>query len=301
MDEVLVTVICLTYNHAAYIRDALDGFVAQQTDFRFEVIVHDDASDDGTQDIIREYRRKYPELIHPVFQDENQYSKGVAIARTFLYPLIKGRYVAFCEGDDYWTDPLKLQKQVNVLENNPGVDICACRAEVRKHGVRAGFIAPRIKDSLLSVEDVIVGGGNYVATASLLCRTEAYMVHTPMRDVMVNDNVLQIQCSLRGGMSYMGDCMAVYRRGVPGSWSERHPSGDNHDRLYRMLDALDVWTSGRYHNAIVLRKRLYRSDELLRSNKMAMLYPGELRVSIRRLCRHIQRRSIVIYFRLFDK
>ena len=67
MDEVLVTVICLTYNHAAYIRDALDGFVAQQTDFRFEVIVHDDASDDGTQDIIREYRRKYPELIHPVF------------------------------------------------------------------------------------------------------------------------------------------------------------------------------------------------------------------------------------------
>ncbi len=289
MDNILVSVICMAYNQEAYIRDALDGFVCQRTNFAFEVLVHDDASTDGTAGIIREYAERYPDLIRPVFQKENQYSKGIPISSTFLYPLIRGRYVAFCEGDDYWSDPLKLQRQVDAMEAHPELDSCACRA-LRLNGAEAaGFIAPKLKDSVLTAGEVILGGGNYVATASLLCRKEAYMEHTPMRDVMVNDNVLQIQCSLRGGMLYLHECMAVYRVNVPGSWSSRHPSLDeDHDKLFRMLDTLDDYTEGKYHSQINLRKRLYLSNGLIRSHRQyKMLYPKELWVSLHRLCRHV--------------
>ena len=117
--DILVTVVSLAYNHEPYIRQCLEGFVMQKTNFAFEVLIHDDASTDGTADIIREYELKYPDIIKPIYQKENQYSKGVFIEKTFLYPNAKGKYIAECEGDDYWIDPYKLQKQVDFLEANP--------------------------------------------------------------------------------------------------------------------------------------------------------------------------------------
>ena len=90
----------------------------QKTDFDFEILIHDDASTDNTAAIIREYQNKFPNIIKPIFQNENQYSKGIPIGATFLYPRAKGKFIAECEGDDYWTDPLKLKKQVDILEKN---------------------------------------------------------------------------------------------------------------------------------------------------------------------------------------
>lgn len=118
MQEPLVSIICTAYNHGPFIRQCLDGFMMQKTNFPFEVLVHDDASTDNTAEIIREYEDKYPDIIKPIYQTENQYSKGVKIGLTYLYPNAKGKYIAECEGDDYWTDPLKLQKQVDFLEAN---------------------------------------------------------------------------------------------------------------------------------------------------------------------------------------
>ena len=108
----LLSICCVTYNHKKYIRQCLDSFLMQKTNFKFEIIIHDDASTDGTADIIKEYYEKYPDIIKPIFQTENQFSQGKSISKTFIYPRIKGKYVALCEGDDYWTDPYKLQKQV---------------------------------------------------------------------------------------------------------------------------------------------------------------------------------------------
>lgn len=114
----LVSICCLTYNHAPYIRKCLDGFMMQKVDFPFEVLIHDDASTDGTQDIVREYEKKYPEIIKPIYQTENQYSKGVSISYSYQFSRAKGKYVALCEGDDYWIDSYKLQKQIKFLEEN---------------------------------------------------------------------------------------------------------------------------------------------------------------------------------------
>lgn len=114
----MVTIRCITYNHEPYIRQCLEGFVMQKTNFRFEAIVHDDASTDGTADIIREYAERYPDIIKPIYEVENQYSKRDGSLRRIMDEHTHGKYVALCEGDDYWIDPNKLQVQVDFLENN---------------------------------------------------------------------------------------------------------------------------------------------------------------------------------------
>ena len=126
-EQIMVSVLCTAYNHEPYIRDCLDGFVNQKTDFKYEVIIHDDASTDKTADIIREYEAKYPDIIKPIYQTQNQYSQGVRIGKVFFHPRIKGKYMAWCEGDDYWTDPKKLQKQVDFLESHPDFSLCCHR------------------------------------------------------------------------------------------------------------------------------------------------------------------------------
>ena len=263
----MVSVICLAYNHEAYIRDALEGFVRQQTDFPFEVLVHDDASTDGTAEIIREYAGRYPQIIRPFFETENQYSKGVVIARDMLFPHVRGRYVALCEGDDYWIDPLKLSKQVAALEAHPEVDICAHRALKMRNGKPCGHVGPCCRKRVFPVERVIRGGGGFVATCTLMCRREAYLLDTPMRRELFFDYTLQIQGSLHGGMLWLPDCMAVYRRGVSESWTARnigrHKTG-HYQKFLRMLDALDSYTEGKYSSAIRARRRRYKIDQFFR-------------------------------------
>lgn len=125
----LVSVSVITYNHEKYIRQCLDGILMQNVNFPYEVLVHDDASPDGTADIIREYEAKYPDIIKPIYQTENQYSQGKTVSK-FNFDRARGKYLAFCEGDDYWTDPGKLQKQVDFLERHPEYIATAHRVKV---------------------------------------------------------------------------------------------------------------------------------------------------------------------------
>lgn len=120
-DSPLVTIQCLTYNHEPYIRQCLEGFVMQQTDFCFEVIVHDDASTDGTANIVRKYAEMYPNIIKPILEIENQWSKNDGSLERIMKEHTHGKYIALCEGDDYWIDPYKLQKQVDIMENDEKV------------------------------------------------------------------------------------------------------------------------------------------------------------------------------------
>jgi glycosyltransferase involved in cell wall biosynthesis len=120
-DPVMVSICCITFNHSPYLVKCLDGFLEQTCDFRVEIVIYDDASTDGTADIIREYAARHPTIFRPMLMTDNQYSKGVNPYFAYVFPEARGRYIAICDGDDYWTDPLKLARQVAVLEAEPAI------------------------------------------------------------------------------------------------------------------------------------------------------------------------------------
>ena len=122
--KIEVSVLCTTFNHENYIRDCLDSLVSQKTNFNYEIIVHDDASKDKTQEIIKEYEKAYPNLFVTILQTENQYSKGVRIFDDILFKRARGKYIAVCEGDDAWCHPEKLQKQYDFMESHPECSAC---------------------------------------------------------------------------------------------------------------------------------------------------------------------------------
>ena len=158
----LVSISCITYNHVAFIRDCLDGFLIQKTDFPFEILINDDASTDGTDQVIKEYEEKYPDILKPIYQRENQYSKGIrGMNIRFNFPRVLGKYIAMCEGDDYWTDPYKLQKQVDFLEANP--DFVMCHHDARRIDSAGNILSP----SELSLNGV--KGRDYSSEELLRC------------------------------------------------------------------------------------------------------------------------------------
>lgn len=127
-DTPLVSICTLTFNQAKFIRQCLDGFLMQERDFGIEILIHDDASTDGTVEILREYEAKYPNLIFPLYEAENQYTRGGAGKMDlFNYNRARGKYIAYCEGDDCWTDSNKLKRQVEFMEANDWCTVCFTR------------------------------------------------------------------------------------------------------------------------------------------------------------------------------
>ena len=126
----LVSICCITYNHARFIRKCLDGFLMQETSFPIEILIHDDASTDGTDDIIRDYTARFPDLFFPLYEEENQYSKpNHKQIDLYNFERARGKYIAYCEGDDFWTNPYKLQKQIDFLETHPDYSVCWHRCQ----------------------------------------------------------------------------------------------------------------------------------------------------------------------------
>lgn len=211
----IVSIICITYNHEQYIRQCLDGFMMQVTNFPFEVLIHDDASTDNTANIIREYEAKYPDVIKPIYQSENQYSKGVKIGLTYLYPKAKGKYIAECEGDDYWTDPLKLQKQVDFLEKNLEFSFCCHRFQE---------IGSVVNDWASKASEVIslgkfINGECSILTLTIMFRYSSLQASNYFQYKIHRDILLYYALLSQGKGFYMHDTMGVYRKHAGGVWS----------------------------------------------------------------------------------
>lgn len=179
----LVAINCITYNHEPYICEALEGFVMQKTNFPFVAIVHDDASTDGTVAIIREYADKYPDIIRPIYETEPQYSKHDGSFGRIMQEACNAtgaKYVAFCEGDDYWTDPLKLQKQVDYLESHSNCSlVCSnCDKFIQNKGLML-FNNQRGKNGIITFNDLILHNG--IITLTVVVRSNVYVGYSDFR------------------------------------------------------------------------------------------------------------------------
>jgi glycosyltransferase involved in cell wall biosynthesis len=168
MSKPLVSITCLTYNHEKFLKQTLNGFLMQKTKFKFEVIIHDDASTDNTSKIIDEYQKKHPEIFKCICQTENQWSKGKKPFLDFLWPEAQGKYIAICEGDDYWIDPCKLQKQVDFLESHS--DYVICGTGVKRVDAKTGNEVPSSfkKTGTLQLIDILYR--NQITTCTSLFR-----------------------------------------------------------------------------------------------------------------------------------
>lgn len=246
----VATIWCFVYNHEKYLRQCLEGFVMQHTDFPFEAIVHDDVSTDSSVEIIREYAERYPDIIKPVYETENQYSKKDGSLDRVMLAHTNGRYVASCEGDDYWTDPLKLQKQVDFMESHPDYSMCAHNAIVYNQATNSIEAFSDIpQDCDLSVHDAISGWK--IATASLLVRRE-YMPYPDWLARIYSGDYALILRALNGGkIRVMKDYMSVYRKDPAGhSVSSHLGDGFVYEQHNILLDSFNKATGGKYDKEI---------------------------------------------------
>lgn len=214
----------------------------QQTSFPFIAVVHDDASTDGSADIIREYAEKYPDIIKPIFQSENQYSKrNGSIRRDLNQACGDIKYHALCEGDDYWTDPHKLQKQVDWLESHPEYSIVCCASTVATYHEGGYTYSPcsyADHDCDIPCEQVIEEHGRMAQTAGLVYRA-AVLGEIPEESYICGNGDYRIQLIsvLNGKMRYLSDTMTVYRSMTPGSWGARHHRKIGYEALHRLLSS----------------------------------------------------------------
>ena len=229
----LVSILCVTYNHKDYIAQALDSFLMQKTNFKFQIIVGDDCSTDGTTDILKEYAKKYPDIIKPIFREKNIGRDRNLLATNALdiYSNAKTPYIAMCDGDDYWIDENKLQKQVDFLETHPDYSICFHPVKV----VYEGFDFEKT-DEIYPTQKMIKSGTtfelllktNLIQTTSVVYRWMFNQTNTRQYflDISPGDWFISLLHAKEGKIKMLPEIMAVYRRHPQGVWSDSIKSFD---------------------------------------------------------------------------
>ena len=223
--ENLVGIYCITYNHKSYIRDCLEGFVKQKTNFKFKAVVFDDCSTDGTREIVEEYAKKYPDIIKPILPEHNvAQSKGFDFVAKAIYDNLNTKYVAYCEGDDYWTDENKLQKQVDFLEAHPEYSGCFHPVKIHwENGEEKDSIYP--KPQKIRGKKFVTAGDlleyNYIQTNSVLYRwafiDKDFKEFFPEK-ILPGDLYMHLLHAKRGNIGFLPEVMSVYRRQRGGIW-----------------------------------------------------------------------------------
>lgn len=210
MAELLVSISCITYNQAPYIRQCLEGFLMQKTTFSFEVLIHDDASTDGTTEIIREYESKYPKIIKPLYEKENQWVKGRRGSAVFNHPRAKGKYIALCEGDDYWIDELKLQTQFDFMEKHPDCTMCFHNAKIENNLKNKTTNHYQIEDREYSSYELF---SNWIVpTASMFFRKDVLDFEILTNKNVLNSDIIYVLLAADKGKVYgSSEKMSIYR------------------------------------------------------------------------------------------
>lgn len=224
-----VSICCIAYNQEEYIEDTLKGFLMQETKFSYEILIHDDASTDTTQEIIKRYEKLYPNIIKPIYQKENQHSKNIRIMPTFNFTRINGEFVAICEGDDFWIDKQKLQKQIDFLLKNEDYNFCFHKAyliKMKNNNEVKTLGAYSEENSKIDFETILSRSEGMIPTAS--CVIKSKVIKNIIDFISSNtylkqsDTIIQYLSSYDKGALYLNDVMSVYRFQTKTSWTEKY-------------------------------------------------------------------------------
>lgn len=258
MTKNVVTIVCLTYNHVDYIEKALEGFLAQETDFPYKIVIHDDCSTDGTVELLKRYAERYPSQIDLVLEEENQTSQGIDF-RYKIKERMEGGYVACCEGDDFWTDNKKLQRQFDFMQQNDDYSLVTHKAAVLddRIGKIIGYLQPANIDRDFSTEEVIESAGWLWATNSMFMRAELFELPEVFKNWGVGDYPHSIFLSLCGKVRYLNTEMSVYRSMAKNSWTSNNETCpsikiDSLKKRIAGLDGFDAYTQGRFEKSTSL-------------------------------------------------
>ena len=276
--EASVCALCVTYNHEKFIRKTLDGFVAQKTTYPFRVIVHDDASTDSTPEIMREYEAKYPDLFTMIYETENQFSRIKNIGKIYseiLAPLVHEKYVALCEGDDYWCDPEKVQLQTDFMENNPDFSMCVHDTMfVNFDGQDVRRLNGSDQDQNYGMKEVLLDWGRGFHTTSFFCKREtAFERPTEFYVTCIDDWALSLYAATLGKMHYIGRVMSCFRKGNPNSLTGKpdtrkpYEHEDDGKDIIEFLRNINEYTNRKYDTYFRMRIRSIESLGLLRQHK----------------------------------
>lgn len=285
MEKPLVTIYCLTYNHANFIRDALDSFLMQKTSFKVKVFVYDDSSTDGTDKILLNYAERYPDFFDIYISPVNTFNspKRWEIIQNLYKEHLEGKYVAVCEGDDYWTDPEKLQTQVDFLEEHSDVAMVAHASEwVNCQNMTKKEYRPYKCDMYLTPEDVIVQYNGNLSTASLVMTKDAFILENEFPKCDVGDIPLQLSALLKGKVYYYNRVMSVYRYMHEGSWSKSYSDQlfnrlFHNDIMVKFYVTYDKYTNYRFHDHLIqivlnyLYANVFSSVEKENANEICLL------------------------------
>jgi glycosyltransferase involved in cell wall biosynthesis len=268
MSEYFVSVCCQAYNHKDYISKCLDGFIMQKTNFKFEVLVHDDASTDGTAEILKQYESQYPNLFRNVYQTENQFNKQNTLTN-ILFKMAKGKYIALCEGDDYWTDPYKLQKQVDFLEANEEYSgsyhdtqvIYEGNDKIQPHLFR------KILPAIITAEDTISNLSSF-HTTSFVFRKSMLLLPEFINNVVSGDMALFSIIAASGNLGKVDGTMSVYRKHNDGITASASVTSNYHEKRIQLMHHLDKFHKYKYHQKVKKVISYHKSE--IKKNKKAI-------------------------------
>ena len=281
--EILVSISCITYNHAPYIRQCLDGFMMQQTNFAFEVLIHDDASTDGTTEIIKEYEAKYPDIIKPLYEEENQWVKGRRGSAVFNFPRAKGKYIALCEGDDYWTDPLKLQKQVDFLEANPDFVMCSCQHKVYNEnlGEYSNNWYRNIHEGVEYNLFTFINGYWFCQTLTVMLRADKFNINENVQHSYFIDAALFFNLLKKGKGYMLPHDIGVYRVHSESFWS---PLSINKKLELEFFTRFEIYDGDPcYESAYFVKSQFFKPMSRIWMLKNFSIFKKALRIMIKHL------------------
>lgn len=278
--KIKVSICCITYNQENYISEALESFVHQKIDFPYEIIIHDDASTDRTKDIIKKYQKKYPDIIIPIFEKENVYSKNPNLVMEIVLSKARGEYIALCDGDDGFLSDDKLNCQVKYMDRHPEITLCCHNTKVIDDSGEMAYEISPYNEGIVTIYDFFKNSSSMHTSSMLFRRDDIKKLPSYYHKATVGDLPLKIYLLSKGNAYYIDKIMSFYRSNAKGSWNLYQKNNEevlrkNHEMEISVYELFNEETKRKYDKLVRERIKEKNFDYYIKTNNLKELKKEE--------------------------